>query len=244
MSRGEINSRALSGGGEIAAGTQDRLTVRPAKTGYPFRVTASMSHRAAAHGSITLLLAQLQGCDPSALGEIWRRFFPRLAGLARKTLSGLPRCHADADDVAQSALVSFWRAIERGRAFELADREDLWNLLGVMTVRKARRQVRRESAQKRGGGRTYRESDLGAGGSDECSLAGLDQLLADTPPTEFDLYCEELLLALDDDLRTAAVLRLQGHSTAEIAGLLECNQRSVQRRLEDVRKQWEAMSAE
>src|SRR5262245_46220747 len=157
-----------------------------------------MSPSAAPHGSVTLLLTQLQGCDPSALGEIWRRFFPRLAGLARKTLSGLPRCNADADDVAQSTFISFWQAVEGGRRFELADRDDLWNLLGVMTVRKARRQVRRESAQKRGGGRTLRESELAGGGSDEQAPAGLDQLLADTPPTEFDLCCEELLLALDD----------------------------------------------
>jgi RNA polymerase sigma factor (sigma-70 family) len=202
-----------------------------------------MSPSAVPHGSITLLLTQLQGCDPAALGEIWRRFFPRLAGLARQTLSGLPRCNADADDVAQSAFISFWQAVERGREFELADRDDLWNLLGVMTVRKARKQVRRESAQKRGSGRTYRESDLGGGG-ERHRPSGFDQLLADTPPTEFDLCCEELLLALNDELRTAAVLRLQGHSTAEIAEMLECNQRSVQRRLEEVRKQWEAMSEE
>lgn len=203
-----------------------------------------MSPSAVPHGSITLLLTQLQGCDQTALGEIWRRFFPRLTGLARKTLSGLPRCNADADDVAQSAFISFWQAVERGREFELVNRDDLWNLLGVMTVRKARRQVRRESAQKRGGGRTYRESDLGGGGYDEQSPARLDQLLADTPPTDFDLCCEELLLALDDDLRTAAVLRLQGYTTTEIAELLKCNQRSVQRQLEEVRKRWEAMDAE
>lgn len=200
-------------------------------------------HAAVPPGSITLLLSQLRGTDPSALAEIWRRFFPRLAGLARKTLSGLPRCGADADDAAQSAFISFWQAVERGREFELADRADLWNLLGVMTVRKARRQVRRESSAKRGAGRTLRESDLaGPHDAENRSPAGLDQLLADMPPTEFDLCSEELLLALDDDLRMVVVLRLQGYSTAEIAELLECNQRSVQRRLEAVRQQWEAKS--
>jgi RNA polymerase sigma factor (sigma-70 family) len=192
-------------------------------------------------GSITAVLSQLRHCDKAALTVIWTRFFPRLSGLARKSLRSLPRCTADGDDVAQSALISFWQAVEKGREFELADRDDLWNLLAVIAVRKARKMARRESALKRGGSRVITESDIVMDDPDSAgSQARLDELLSDVSPAEFDVFCSELLETLPEDLRITTVLRLQGHSTAETAEILKTNQRAVQRQLETVRAAWEA----
>src|SRR5687767_11816027 len=96
-------------------------------------------------GSVTRFIDGFRSGDPRAAEAVWTRFFPRLVGLARKTLAGRPQGAADADDAAQSAFASFCVRVQAGE-FQLADRNDLWNLLGVITARKARKQARRESA--------------------------------------------------------------------------------------------------
>src|SRR4051812_16013258 len=103
-------------------------------------------------GSITQAFAKLQSGDPTAVRQLWERFFPRLLALSRATLAGRPQRVADATDAAQSAFLSFWHKATRGELAAALDRNDLWNLLGLITVRKAKKQVRREAAQKRGGG--------------------------------------------------------------------------------------------
>jgi DNA-directed RNA polymerase specialized sigma24 family protein len=193
-------------------------------------------------GSVTFLLARLRSGDREATGPLWERFFPRLYGLARKTLAGQPQRVADADDAAVSAFASFWRRAERGDFPDVLDRDSLWNILGTITVRKARKQVRREQAQKRGGGNVLGENRLsGAEGAGELPL---DEALGRLPAVEFDLYCEELLLMLDEPLRQIALLRLMGHTNHEIADLLECTDRKIQRKLQLIRLKWEHAVAE
>ena len=108
--------------------------------------------------SITRFFAQLQAGDPEAAEELWQRFSPRLLGLARKTFGNAPFRDTDAEDAAQSAFVSFWKRASSGRFASSLDRNDLWNLLGLITVRKARKQLRREMTMKRGGGHVVPES--------------------------------------------------------------------------------------
>jgi hypothetical protein len=55
---------------------------------------------------------------------------------ARHKLRGVPRRAADEEDVALSAFDNFCRAAEHGRFPDLADRDDLWQLLLVLTDRK------------------------------------------------------------------------------------------------------------
>jgi RNA polymerase sigma factor (sigma-70 family) len=188
-------------------------------------------------GSVTGLLLQLKDCDAAILGEVWRRFFPRMAGLARETLRRLPGCGVETDDVAQSAFISFWKALERGSSLEFHDRDDLWRLLGVITARKARKRVRREMAQKRGGGKTRRASDLET--PEGAAATSWQEALADVSPPDLDLQCEELLLNLKEGPRLIAVLRLHGYSSQEIAAQLSCSPRTVQRQLDAIRRQWE-----
>ncbi len=196
-------------------------------------------------GSITGLFAPLKHGDQAALDEVWRRFFPRIAGLARKTLSGLPRFGLDADDVAQCAFISFWRALDGDREVEFEGREDLWNLLGLITVRKARKLARHQLAKKRGGGKTQTESDLAGQTQDGTrTTVRLDEILSEVTPPDFDLICEALLQRLHDEERGIVVLRLQGYSSQEIAARIGCSARSVQRKLEAVRGRWERKSAD
>lgn len=187
-------------------------------------------------GSVTQFFGQLKAGDPAAAEALWGRFFPRLVALARKTLAGRPQRVADADDAAQSAFASFCVRVRAGE-FSITDRSDLWNLLGLITARKARRQVRRESAVKRGGGRVVGE---GALARPDGSPLPLDEVAAALPEAEFDLHCAELLDRLDAELREFAVLRLLGYRNREIAELHGCTERKVERKLNLIRLRWEA----
>ena len=58
---------------------------------------------------------------------------------------------ADEEDAALDAFNSFLAGVVRGRFPQLNDRDDLWRLLVVLTVRKAIGQRRDLTRQKRGG---------------------------------------------------------------------------------------------
>lgn len=189
-------------------------------------------------GSITQLVDRLSAGDRAAADRLVQLFLPRLVALAAKTLSSGAVRFAGPEDAVQSALLSFWNGAQRGAFEQPLHRDQLWNLLGLITVCKVRKQLRRERAKKRGGGRVLAEGDLAAVNANGNALR-LDELLAEMPAQDFDLHCDELLARLDDDLRQIAVLRLLGYSTAEIAGQLNCTQRKVQRKLALVGLHWQ-----
>ena len=176
-------------------------------------------------GSITNVYRKMTAGDPQAVEMLWSRFFPRLSGLARKTLGTSTRQVVDVDDVLQSAFFGFWRQAQQGDYAANVNRNDLWNLLATITVRKVHDAHRREHAQKRGAGR------------DQRTLEPAD--LAQLPTVEFDLYCSELLTALDDEPRAIALLRLMGYKNREIADLLDCTERKIERKLALIRAAWE-----
>ncbi|HEY7327682.1 MAG TPA: ECF-type sigma factor [Gemmataceae bacterium] len=185
-------------------------------------------------GSVTHFFSQLQSGDPGAAEALWERFFPRLVALARKTLAGRPQRIADADDAVQSAFASFCLRVRAGE-FTVSDRNDLWNLLGSITVNKARIQVRREAAQKRGGGRVVGEGELARPDGSPLPL----EEAAVLPPADFDFHCEELLNHLEPQLREIAVLRMLGYRNREIAQMLDCTERKIERKLNLIRLRWE-----
>src|SRR5215471_13155474 len=93
-------------------------------------------------GSVSRLIDGLAVRDDAAVEQLWRRYFPRLVGLARKRLHNAPRRLEDEEDVALSAYASFCQAAEAGRFPQLLDREGLWRLLVVITVRKVGHLIR------------------------------------------------------------------------------------------------------
>jgi ECF sigma factor len=62
------------------------------------------------------------------------------------------------EDAALSAFDSFCASVAAGRFPQLADRDDLWRLLVVITRRKVLDQAQRRMRQKRGNGRVVSES--------------------------------------------------------------------------------------
>ena len=89
-------------------------------------------------GSITIWVGRLKAGDrDEAVRKLWDVYFGRLVHLARRQLMGRPRRASDEEDVALSAFDSFVRAAEGGRFPRLDDRDDLWQVLFVITARKA-----------------------------------------------------------------------------------------------------------
>jgi DNA-directed RNA polymerase specialized sigma24 family protein len=192
-------------------------------------------------GSVTHWLGLLKVGDSAAAQPLRQRYFRRLVGLARLKLQGAPRRAADEEDAALSAFASFCRAAAAGRFPRLDDRHDLWQLLMLLTARKAINLRKHERRQKRGGGRVVVEADPGAEGTDV--QAGLEQVIGDEPTPAFAAQvadeCRRLLGLLgDDQLRALAVARLEGSSTGELAARLGVAPRTVERKPHKVRERW------
>src|SRR4051794_14027889 len=115
-------------------------------------------------GSVTHWIARLKAGDHAAAQPLWEGYCRRLAALARARLRAAPRRAADEEDVALSAFDSFCRRAERGQFPRLADRDDLWQLLVVITERKAIDLMRREGRQSRGQGKVLSFSESAGGG--------------------------------------------------------------------------------
>ena len=193
--------------------------------------------------TVTHWIGLLKGGDPRAAQELWQRYFTRLAELARQRLGGLPRRAADEEDVALSAFDSFCRAAEQGRFPRLDDRDDLWQLLVMLTVRKAADLAQRERARKRGGGQVVAASELGEGGE----ARALAEMISREPDPAFAAEvaeeCQRLLGALGDPaLRAIALAKMDGHTNEEIARLQGVALPTVERKLGRIRAIWSARS--
>lgn len=196
-------------------------------------------------GSVTLWLGALKAGEREAARPLWERYQADLVRLARARLRKIKRSGAaeDEEDAALSAFQSFCEGAENGQFPRLGDRDDLWKLLVVITSRKASAQAERQGRLKRGGGRVVGEADL----ADDNSGGGsaFEHVVDREPTPEFAAQMAEevdrLLDALDDDeLRRVALDRMDGYTTDEIAGRLGCARRTVDRRLDLIRKIWEA----
>jgi DNA-directed RNA polymerase specialized sigma24 family protein len=186
-----------------------------------------------AEDSITNWLRAFQSGDREPVRQLWNRYFQQMIGLARQRLGNSPRGAADEEDVALSAFDSFCQGVEQGQFPDLQNRDDLWRILVVITMRKAVNLVKHGGRQKRGGGQVKE--------SDEQVLQGL---LSREPSPELSAAmneaCAHLLDILgDEDLRRLALLKLEGHTSSESATLLGCSRVTVQRMLNLIRQTWE-----
>jgi DNA-directed RNA polymerase specialized sigma24 family protein len=144
----------------------------------------------------------------------------------------------DAEDVALDAFACFCVGIAKGRFPQISNREDLWRLLFVLTLRRVRDAARRESAKRRHSGRVVQAGDLF-----DLPEADLDRLASPEPdPAWAAAVADEvtvLLAALSDErLRRIALALLEGHTEAEIAVQLGCSLRTIERKRALIRQFW------
>jgi DNA-directed RNA polymerase specialized sigma24 family protein len=185
--------------------------------------------------SVTRLIGMLKEGDRRAAQGLWEAYFRRLVGLARSRLARAPTPVADAEDVALSAFDSFYRRAERGEFPRLEDRNDLWQLLFVLTVRKAIGLARYQGRKSRGPGRLVSLSDLEGLAADPVLGAEPSPELA----AEMVDECRRLLDLLPDaTLRSVALWKMEGYRNGEIAGRLGCVEKTVERKLRLIRAIW------
>lgn len=192
------------------------------------------------NGSVTVWLHKLKlGDRDEAASRLWETYFRRLVGLARGHLRSRPRASADEEDVALSAFDSFVRAAEQGRFPRLDDRDDLWQVLLVVTSRKAADLIQAENRLKRGGGKVMQVSAAlpdGDSSGPAVAASGPDPAEATAMAEGF----ERMLRVLgDDQLRQIAVWKLENYSNAEIAGKIGKSDATVERKLKLIRELWE-----
>jgi DNA-directed RNA polymerase specialized sigma24 family protein len=193
-------------------------------------------------GSVTRWIGELrEGDGQQAQQELWNRYFQRLAGLARSRMPRAARREADEEDVALSALDSFFTRVQRGEFPQLVDRTGLWPLLARITAFKAVRQVQREQAVKRGGQKVVRLSEQPADVSDR--LPDWEEVISREPTPDFNAQMEEQVARLlgglpEAVLREVAILKVEGFENQEIADRLKVSLRTVERKLARIRTLW------
>ena len=138
--------------------------------------------------------------------------------------------------MALSAFHSFCRAATEQRFPRLANRDDLWQVLVVLTARKALDQRKYDNRKKRADAATRPLDDV-----------ALESIIGGEPDPAFAaLVADEfraLLDRLDDpQLRIIALRKMEGFTNEDIAGELNCTVRTVGRRLAVIRDLWEGAS--
>jgi RNA polymerase sigma factor (sigma-70 family) len=195
-----------------------------------------------AEGSVTTWVGLLRQGNAAAAQELWQRYYTQLVEVARARLRGASRRAADEEDVALSAFHSFCQAAVHNRFPRLDSRDDLWQVLVMLTARKACQERLRQNALKRGG-----QPDPAGEGGRLCPTVeerDLEEILGSEPSPELTVMLAEQfeqLLALlpDGDLRQLARMRLEEYTNAEIAARLGCSERTVERKLALIRGFWE-----
>jgi RNA polymerase sigma factor (sigma-70 family) len=193
-------------------------------------------------GSVTEWIRELKAGDAAAVQKLWERYFHQLVGLARSRLQGVRRAAVDAEDVALSAFASFCDGASHGRFPRLEERDSLWSLLLIITARKVSHLLEQAYCQKRGGQPHVQMSQRDAARHDWAAVK-LEEVMSREPTPEFAAEVAEqyqrLLAMLDDaELRALAVCKMEGYTNKEIAAKLGCAPRTIERRLQLIRRLW------
>jgi RNA polymerase sigma factor (sigma-70 family) len=176
--------------------------------------------------SITRLLRAAQDDRSSAVGPLLAAYFDRLVQLARQRLRNLPGMVTYDEDVALRSFHSVYQRIrDPGRPLQLASRDDFWRLLATRTISRAIDLIRRHRKGEEPG-----DHDV-------------EQLLTREPTPEETAAmadeCRRLLDLLEEpQLRQVALWKVEGYTNEEIAAMLDCVPRTVERKLRHIRFLW------
>jgi eukaryotic-like serine/threonine-protein kinase len=155
------------------------------------------------------------------------RYEVRLIALVASRLNRKYRDSIAPEDVVQSAMGSFFRATRASASpsIKLESTASAWNILATFARRKLSRALERETAVKRGGGRT------------RVSLNDLDPDLKTTPSaTEADEVLAEIHSLLNQDQFQLLELLIENATQQEIAKQLGVDERTIRRRITALRE--------
>jgi DNA-directed RNA polymerase specialized sigma24 family protein len=132
------------------------------------------------------------------------------------------------EDIVGLVFLSFSRSVAESRFIKLEHRDDVWQLLSLITVRQVYNRHRHWARKKRaaeqgppGGSQTLEPADPG-------------------PPPEFQVMLEDLIARLPRPyLKETGRLLMEGHDLDTIAQRQNCSRRTIERRREAIRMAWE-----
>jgi RNA polymerase sigma-70 factor (ECF subfamily) len=178
------------------------------------------------------LMEQLKNGNEESAEQVFNRYARRLIGLAASRLPAPVRAKEDPEDAVASAFKSFFVRQRKGE-FQPEDWDELTTLLTYLTVCKVDRRIRKYLAGKRD---VRRES--GPALNDDGETSGIQAAAPDPTPAEAAVVTDtlrELMARLDPTDQQILTLRLQGHTTAEIATAVGKSERTVFRVLDGIR---------
>jgi DNA-directed RNA polymerase specialized sigma24 family protein len=190
--------------------------------------------------------------DEAAAQHLFERYFMPVCQAVRATLGPHRKMPADSDDVALEALAAIFESIARDDDGRIATRADLERLLFSIARRRAVTLLRYTGARLRRDPRTD-DSVAPVPVAVVPRAASLDEALSrEVGPEASAVLAEQLERLLNvlvdehpqgsDVLRRVAEWKLAGYSNQEIADLLRCGLRTVERRLNDIREIWEVLA--
>jgi len=181
--------------------------------------------------SFAQLLEQLCSDEDAAAHDVFKRYARRLIALTRRQFEPRLAYRVDPEDVVQSAFKSFFLRHREGK-LRVADWDNMWGLLTLITRRKCADRVEYLRAQRR---------DVDREVSTPASVDQLRQLAVDREPLPEEIASlsetvEYLFRSANDDERLVLELSLQGYTAAEIALQLGKALRTVHRLRERIHK--------
>jgi DNA-directed RNA polymerase specialized sigma24 family protein len=177
--------------------------------------------------SVSAWLAQIKEGDRDSVQRLLERYFQRLTELADARLRNSPHLDGYEEDIALSAFKSLCLGAEDGRYPDLTDRDGLWRLLCVITVRKSIDLQRKMKVN-------MQVSD------EEIIHAFFRREPTPDETAEMAEQVHRLLGRLDEpELRQIALWKVSGWTNDEIAVKLNCVTRSVERKLKRIRGLWQ-----
>lgn len=188
------------------------------------------------------------------LGEIVRRFYPRLRDLARRRLKReqIAEFEYEPDEALNSALSKMIFLVLSGRVESIDDVDGFWRLYRRILAWKIMTASDRLDALKRGGPGIRKNSRSGLATDD--ALEAPPPPKAGVVPDDLDLFksnlvpadvlaisgemTERLIALLQPDLQSIVRMRLDGRTIPQMAAALGVSPRSVDRMLEMIRRTW------
>ena len=192
----------------------------------------------------TKLIQELKQGDKDAADELIRRYFYEVLKAADIRLKKTKQRLVQADDIAVSVFESLWRRAQASYFDDddLKDSDELFRLLCKMCTFKVNSYRRKEFAQKRGEGQVRGDSiwendsqskSPGINNVEGKQLSGEELLI-------FQEQHDELMRSLGNpELQQIAMMKLQNYRLSEIAAKFKVSDRTIKRRIADIREVWE-----
>ncbi len=172
------------------------------------------------------LLHRIQRGDDDAAYTLYMRYAERLIGLAGRSTPTSLANRFDPEDIVQSVFRTFFRRASAGQ-YTVPEGEELWKLLLVIALNKVRARGAFHRASKRDVTRT---SDLDMQGDS----VGDDR---DAARHMLEMSINEVLEKLPLANQQIIRLRIEGYEMQDIATRVERSKRTVERVLQDFRKE-------